>query len=50
MVEHPGGQAVAEHVGASIFRLHSRPLQRPIDQRADRNRVGEACQRRFRRE
>src|ERR1035438_10507690 len=47
MVEHPGGQAVAEHVGASIFRLHFRPLHRPIHQRADGNRVGEAGKRRI---
>ena len=42
LVEHPGGQAVAEHMGTSIFRLHARPLQIPIHQRADGNRVGEA--------
>jgi hypothetical protein len=42
MVEHPGGQAMAEDVGASIFRLHTCPFQRPIHQRTDGNRVGKA--------
>ena len=45
LLEHQGGQAVADHVGTSIFRLHSRPLQRLIHQRADRYRVGEPGER-----